>query len=53
MGNGLLFNYVCFLYGSVCLYNKCTLIMVALEVSSNGIIFLTNFAMYKNPFYSI
>ena len=35
-----------FLYGSVCLYNKCTLIKVALEVSSDSIIFLTNYATY-------
>ena len=37
-------------YGLVCFYNKCALIKVALEVSSDGIIFPTNFAMPKIRF---
>ena len=46
-------SYQCFegsLYGIVCFYNKCTLIKVALEVSIDGIVFPTNFAMLKIRF---
>ena len=37
-----------FLYGSVCLYNKCTLIKIALEVSCDGIIFLKPLYVQKS-----
>ena len=46
-------SYQCFegsLYGVVCFYNKCALIKVALEVSIDGIVFPTNFAMLKIRF---
>ena len=47
-------GYHCFegsLYGVVCFYNKCALIKVALEVSIDGIVFPTNFAMLKSALF--
>ena len=47
-------DYHCFegsLYGVVCFYNKSALIKVALEVSIDGIVFPTNFAMLKSALF--
>ena len=46
-------SYQCFegsFYGVVCFYNKYALIKVVLEVSIDGIVFPTNFAMLKIRF---